>query len=151
MKAGRRSTEDLAAVRRRFRDVPVAHVASVGADGAPHVVPLWFVWLEDAVYVTCREGSRVAANLGRRPEVAVSLDHGVHWSDQAGVMIRGLAEVLGADHPGARRALSAWFEKYREHLSGDGFARYTVLVERPLVVRVDPHRLSGWDHAAEGG
>jgi nitroimidazol reductase NimA-like FMN-containing flavoprotein (pyridoxamine 5'-phosphate oxidase superfamily) len=149
VKASPRSADGLTPVRLRFRDLPVAHVASANADGTPHVVPLWFVWLEDAVYVTCREGSQVAANLRQRPIAAVELDHGVHWTDQAGVMIRGPAEVLDAGHPGARRALSAWFEKYREHLSGDGFARYTARVEHPLVVRVDPHRVSGWNHAAD--
>jgi hypothetical protein len=46
-------------LRRAFRDVRLAHVATLQSDGAPHVVPLWFVWLEDAVYLTCRSGSRV--------------------------------------------------------------------------------------------
>lgn len=150
MKAAARSADGLAAIRLRYRDAPVAHVASLDPDGTPHVVPLWFVWLEDAVYVTCREGSRVAANLHRSPTVALSVDRGLHWSEQAGVLIRGRAEVLAPDHAGARRALSAWFDKYRDHLSGDGFARYTHQVEHPLVVRIDPHRVAGWNHAGEG-
>jgi PPOX class probable F420-dependent enzyme len=149
VKAAATSADGLAAIRRRFRDVPVAHVASIDPDGTPHVVPLWFAWLEDAVYVTCREGSRVESNLRRSPMVALSVDRGLRWSEQSGVLIRGRAEVLGPDHPAARRALSGWFDKYREHLAGDGFARYTDDVERPLVIRIDPHRVSSWDHAAE--
>jgi nitroimidazol reductase NimA-like FMN-containing flavoprotein (pyridoxamine 5'-phosphate oxidase superfamily) len=127
-----------------FRDVPLAHVATLGSRGAPHVVPLWFVWLEDALFLTCREGSAVAANLRRGQEVAVSIDRGVHWTEHQGVLVWGPVEVLPGDHSNVRRALSAWYEKYAEHLSGSGFAAYTREVEHPVVARLSPDRMSTW-------
>ena len=147
VKTAPRRSSDLTLLRRVFRDVPQAHVATVGPGGDPHVVPLWFVWLEDAVYVTCREGSRVASNLDHRRRAAVSIDRGVRWTEQQGVLIRGRAELLAADHSSAKRALSAWFEKYREHLSGRGFAAYADAVVRPLVVRIHLDRIASWSHA----
>jgi nitroimidazol reductase NimA-like FMN-containing flavoprotein (pyridoxamine 5'-phosphate oxidase superfamily) len=134
--------------RRLFRDVPEAHVATVDHGGEPHVVPLWFVWLDDAVYLTCREGSRVAANLDRRQRAALSIDRGVRWTEHQGVLIRGGAERLPPDHASAKRALSAWFEKYREHLSGRGFAAYAEAVIRPVVVRIHLDRIASWSHVA---
>lgn len=134
-------------LRRLFRDVPQAHVATVDPGGEPHVVPLWFVWLEDAVYITCREGSRVGANLVRAQRAAVSIDRGVRWTEQQGVMIRGRAEPLPPDHSSSKRALSAWFEKYREHLSGRGFASYADTVVHPMVVRIHLDRVASWSHA----
>lgn len=139
------ATTDL---RRTFGDLPVVHVGSIDPDGAPHVVPLWFVWLQDAVFVTCREGSRVSRNLRRDPRTALEFDRGRAWTEQAGALVRGRAEFLPEDHPSTRRAISAWFEKYRELLSGRGFAAYTGQVERPLLMRVRPERIAVWDHAA---
>jgi nitroimidazol reductase NimA-like FMN-containing flavoprotein (pyridoxamine 5'-phosphate oxidase superfamily) len=137
----------MAEARRTFRDVRVAHVGSVLADGSPHVVPLWFVWLEEALYLTSRRGSVVERNIRRDPRVAITLHRGQAWTEQAGCMIRAEAEAVGADAEGAKRALSAWFEKYRTELSGFGFGAYTQQVIEPVVIRVRPNSLATWLHA----
>jgi PPOX class probable F420-dependent enzyme len=137
----------MAEARRTFRDVRVAHVGSVLPDGSPHVVPLWFVWLEEAIYLTCRRGSVVERNFRRDPRATVTLDRGHAWTEQAGCMVQGPADAIGPDAGGAKRALSAWFEKYRTELSGFGFAAYTQRVSEPVVVRVRPDRLATWLHA----
>jgi len=136
-----------AEARRTFKDVRTAHVGTVRADGSAHVVPLWFVWLEDAVYVTCRHGSRVLANIRRDPRVSLQFDRGEAWTEQAGALLTGLAETLEPEEPAAKRPLSAWFEKYRSELSGFGFAAYTEQVEHPILLRVKPEGLATWLHA----
>lgn len=133
--------------RRTFRDVRTAHVGSTLPDGSPHVVPLWFVWLEDAVFLSCREGSRVWRNVRSDPRVAVQIDRGKAWTEQAGVLLRGDAEILAPEHPSSRRPLSAWFDKYRPELAGAGFAAYTQQVVKPALLRVDPRRFATWMHA----
>jgi nitroimidazol reductase NimA-like FMN-containing flavoprotein (pyridoxamine 5'-phosphate oxidase superfamily) len=133
-------------VRRTFRDVPVVHTGSLLADGSPHVVPLWFVWLEEGVVVTCRVGSQVWANLRRNPRVVLQFDRGRAWTEHAGVVIRGTARFLAPTDPPGKRALSAWFEKYREELAGPGFAAYTEQVTEPALFRVEASRVAGWIH-----
>jgi len=137
----------MAEARRTFRDVRVAHVGTVSPDGGPHVVPLWFVWLDDAIYLTCRLNSRVQRNLARERRVAITLDRGQAWTEQAGCVIRGEAETLSQEDAGVKQALSAWFEKYRTELSGFGFAAYARQVVEPVVLRVRPDRLATWVHA----
>lgn len=124
------------------------HVGSVMPDGSAHVVPLWFVWLEEGVYVSCRRGSRVLANLRRDPRVVLELDLGRSWTEQTGLLLRGRAEVLPQDHPGTKRAISAWFEKYRAELSGSGFNSYAEEVVQPVLFRLRPDSLVGWNHRA---
>ena len=138
---------DLAEARKTFKDVRVAHVGSTLPDGSPHVVPLWFVWLEDGLVVSARAGSRAVRNLLSNPRVALQLDRGRAWTEQAGILIRGQAESLGADEPTGNRALSAWFEKYREELAGSGFAAYSEQVGQPALFRVRPVRFTTWIHA----
>jgi hypothetical protein len=132
--------------RRTFRDLPAVHVGTLLPDGSPHVVPLWFVWLEDAVFVTCRRRSRVAENVARDARVVLQFDRGRAWTELAGVLVHGRGEALLPEEPGARRPMSAWFEKYRGLVAGEEFAAYTEEVARPVLIRVRPDRLTGWMH-----
>jgi len=52
------SHAELGAARRMFASLPSAAVATTSADGSPHVVPLWFVWQEDAIFVSTRQDGR---------------------------------------------------------------------------------------------
>jgi PPOX class probable F420-dependent enzyme len=137
---------DVADARRTFRDLHVTRLGSVMPDGSPHVVPLWFVWLEDAIFVSCSSSSRAFANVRRDPRVSLEFDRGRSWTELAGVLVRGRAEPLGPDDPSARRPLSAWFEKYRSELAGEGFAAYAEQVPEPVLLRVRPERLARWLH-----
>jgi nitroimidazol reductase NimA-like FMN-containing flavoprotein (pyridoxamine 5'-phosphate oxidase superfamily) len=142
---------DLVEARKTFRDARVAHVATVLTTGHPHVVPLWFVWLDDAIYASSRRDSQVRRNVTRDPRVAVQIDIGRTWTEQAGVLLHGAAELLGPEHPSAKHALSAWFDKYREELAGRGFAAYSEEVRHPMLLRVPADRFSTWIHAMGTG
>lgn len=138
---------DLAAARRMFASLSTVAVATVGRDGAPHVVPLWFVWPEDAVYVSVRRDGRTWVNAGTDPRVALTVDVGHAWVELAGIEIRGRAERLAAEDGAMRGPISAWHEKYRPLLAGEGFARLTEAVRGLGFLRVEPHEVSAWDHA----
>jgi PPOX class probable F420-dependent enzyme len=60
-------------VRRVLDGIPIAHLASVLPDGAPHSVPVWIGTDGDHVAILTGPGSRKARNLQRDPRVALSL------------------------------------------------------------------------------
>ena len=70
------SNAEVGAARRMFASLPSAAVATTNADGSPHVVPLWFVWPEEAVFVSTRQDGRTWANALRDPRVAITIDLG---------------------------------------------------------------------------
>jgi nitroimidazol reductase NimA-like FMN-containing flavoprotein (pyridoxamine 5'-phosphate oxidase superfamily) len=132
--------------RRLFRDSPIVRVGTLLPNGDPHVVPLWFVWLEEGVYVTCRRTSRVWANLARDSRAALEFDRGRAWAEHQGLMLRGRAELLGSDNPSVKEAISAWFEKYRTDLGGAGFELYSSQVAEPAMFRLRPDRVAAWSN-----
>lgn len=138
---------DVAAARRMFAGLPTVSVATIGPTGEPHVVPLWFVWLGEAVYVSTNRDSRTWRNASADPRVALTIDLGRAWVEIAGIEIAGRAELLPAEHPEMRQPISAWHEKYRPLLAGDGFARFAEEVRALSFLRVVPERVSAWDHA----
>jgi nitroimidazol reductase NimA-like FMN-containing flavoprotein (pyridoxamine 5'-phosphate oxidase superfamily) len=50
-------------------------LATVTADGAPHLMPVWAVWLDDRLWFSSSNGSRKARNLGAEPRCTVSTDN----------------------------------------------------------------------------
>jgi len=52
---------------------PWAHIATVGADGKPDVVPIHPCWEGDVLWTMCGVDSVKARNVGANPEVAL------HW------------------------------------------------------------------------
>jgi general stress protein 26 len=141
------SHAELGAARRMFASLPSAAVATTSADGSPHVVPLWFVWQEDAIFVSTRQDGRTWANVARDPRVAITIDLGRAWVEVAGVEILGLAEPLSAESAAMRKPISAWHEKYRPLLAGEGFARFAEEVRGLGFLRVVPDAVRAWDHA----
>jgi nitroimidazol reductase NimA-like FMN-containing flavoprotein (pyridoxamine 5'-phosphate oxidase superfamily) len=140
---------DATAARRMFGGLPVAGVATLNADGSPHVVPLWFVWPDDAIYVSTRLASRTWANVISDPRVALTIDLGRAWVEIAGIEVRGRADLLPAEHAEMRRPISAWHDKYRSLLTGDGFSRFSGEVRDLGFLRVSVERIAAWDHARE--
>jgi hypothetical protein len=144
---GDRLLQELPRARRSFAGLPATHVATTGPDGAPHVVPLWFVWRDDAVYVSSRRPSRTWLNLEIEPRAALSFDVGRTWAELAGITISGRAELRSVSDPSLRAVMSAWYEKYRSLLPGEGFQRLTEQVEDLGFAILRPEQLVSWNHS----
>ncbi|WP_431040973.1 pyridoxamine 5'-phosphate oxidase family protein [Streptomyces sp. P1-3] len=70
-------------------------VATVGADGRPHVSALWFVWDGTALWLYSLVRSRRWAQTLRDPRVAVIVDDGDGYGELRGVELCGAVEVVG--------------------------------------------------------
>lgn len=60
-------------IRRVLDGTPIAHLATVLPDGAPHNIPLWIATHGDHIAILTGPHSRKARNLRRDPRVAISL------------------------------------------------------------------------------
>jgi PPOX class probable F420-dependent enzyme len=94
--------------RAMFADQPVAQLATVGADGAPHVVPVVFAVLGDTVYTAVDAKRKTThklrrlANIELHPQVCLLVDH-YHddWAQLWWVRVDGVASI---HHSGEERA-----------------------------------------------
>ena len=82
----------------------------------------------------------------RDPRVSIVVDRGRDWLELSGVRIEGVAETMPAEHPDLRQPMSAWHEKYRGALAGEGFERFAVAIPALGFLRVAPSRVDVWDH-----
>jgi PPOX class probable F420-dependent enzyme len=125
--------------RRRFAAARVARLATVAADGTPHLVPIVFALVGDTVYSVVDDKPKRTTDLRRLRNVAETgrasllADHYEEdWSRLWWVRADGLARTLDPDEPAARSALAALSGRYPQ--------------QRPLgpVLAVDIQRWTGW-------
>ena len=119
-------------------------VATVGADGRPHVAPLWFVWDGAALWLNSLVRSQRWTDLARDPRVAVVVDTGDEYTELRGVEITGSAQRVGevprgdAEHPELEPVERAFARKY-------GGTDTYVPDGRHAWLRITPEKLVSWD------
>ncbi|AJE39623.1 pyridoxamine 5'-phosphate oxidase family protein [Streptomyces nodosus] len=70
-------------------------VATVSAEGAPHVSALWFVWDGVSLWLYSVVRSKRWAELRREPRVAVIVDAGEEYEELRGAELSGTVEFVG--------------------------------------------------------
>ena len=109
-------------MRERVDDARVGRLATVGADGRPHLVPLCFVLEDDVLYSAVDEKPKRSKRLQRldnirdHPLVAVIVDHYEEdWTRLWWVRLDGTASVLdtGSEREHALGLLREKYEQYR--------------------------------------
>lgn len=90
-------------------------VATIGPDGRPHVMPVWGVFMEEAVWFSSSLGSRKARNLAVNPNCTITTDNAYEP-----VIIEGAA-VRIADIAAVARFAAATNQKYKTDYSADFF------------------------------
>ncbi len=78
-----------------LEDERTCRVATVGRDGAPHNVPLWFVWDGRALWLNSVVKSQRWTDVGRDPRVSVVVDAGGSYGELRGVELIGHLERVG--------------------------------------------------------
>jgi PPOX class probable F420-dependent enzyme len=68
--------------------------ATTGADGWPHVVPLWYVVRDGEVWVWTYAASQKVVNLERDPYATLLVEAGESYAELRGVMLKVEAEIV---------------------------------------------------------
>jgi Pyridoxamine 5'-phosphate oxidase len=118
-------------------------VGTLGADGAPHVSALWFVWDGADLWLNSLVKSQRWVNVVRNPRVSVLVDGGDEFMELHGVEIIGDAEVVG-EVPRTSSPDAALAEP--ERLFGDKYAGGRFVPDgRHAWLRVVPGKVVSWD------
>ena len=133
---------------RRFLEAHrVGHLATAGADGAPHVIPVCYALDDAALYFVADEKPKRRParellrlkNLRENPRAAVVVDdYHDDWTRLGWVLVRGPARLLTEPmaHAAALGLLRARYPQYRAMALEDP--------DRNPVVRVEPARVTLW-------
>jgi PPOX class probable F420-dependent enzyme len=113
---------DQVQMHRRVREARVGRLATIDAEGRPHLVPICFALEGETLYSAVDEKPKRSqrlkrlANIRRHPDVSVIVDHYEEdWSRLWWVRIDGRASVLdeATEREHALVLLQAKYEQYR--------------------------------------
>ncbi|MDX1662714.1 MAG: pyridoxamine 5'-phosphate oxidase family protein [Candidatus Promineifilaceae bacterium] len=131
----RRNAARWRAVEARLGREMTIWLSTVRAGGRPHLVPVWFVWLEGKIYFCTDSESQKFTNLRHNQDVALSLP------DTAVVVI-----VEGEAHAANRATTESlaeyFFNKYEWDFRYDDSSDWRL-------VEVTPHKILAWGDGYE--
>lgn len=122
-----------------------AILATVRADGRPHVAPIWFDLDGDTLLFTTGESTVKARNMRRDPRVSLCIDEDdppFHF-----VMIEGTAE-LAADDPDLLYWASRLGGRYMGADRAEEYGRRNA-VKGELLVRVRPQKILAYKNISD--
>jgi PPOX class probable F420-dependent enzyme len=135
------------AVGTKLQEARVARLATLDAEGGPHIVPVCFVY-HDKVFYTAIDlkPKRVAPealarlkNIEAAPQVALLVDkYDDDWSQLWYVLARGKAKLVPNSATRERaEVIQRLREKYPQYAAG-------MLADHALLIRITPQRIAFW-------
>ncbi|MGB3481491.1 MAG: TIGR03668 family PPOX class F420-dependent oxidoreductase [Mycobacterium sp.] len=109
----------MAKLPEEFTEAKVAHLATVGRDGTPHLVPVVFAVLQDTI-VTAVDGKpksttrlKRLANITANPKVSLLVDHyDDDWTQLWWIRVDGQATIT--DNSEALHELRTKYDQYQQ-------------------------------------
>ena len=126
-------------------------VASINADGTPHLVTMWYLRDgEDLLFWTYAKSQKVV-NVRRDPRATVLVATGEKYEELKGVSINGSTTVID-DLDEVLAFGEKVYEKYWGPIDND-LVREGVrtMGAKRVVVRVTPVKTTSWDHSKLAG
>ena len=134
-----------------LREQRTMSVATVGADGRPHVVAMWYGFIEGAPAFWTYGKSQKIVNLRRAPRLTCLVEAGEAYNELRGVELVADAQLI----EGPEQVL-AFGVQLTERYQGIRVSEATMpaiqkSAAKRIVVRLDVKKIVSWDHRKLGG
>ena len=138
-----------AEVRAFVESSRTATMATVGPNGTPHLVAMWFGVIDGQIWFETKARSQKAVNLRRDPRITVMIEDGLTYDTLRCVSLEGTATIV--DDPDALWAVgvSVW-ERYNGPYTDEAKPLVEFMLNKRVAVRVDVGRVRSWDHRKLG-
>jgi PPOX class probable F420-dependent enzyme len=128
-----------------------ATMATNGPSGVPHLVAMWYGLVDGKVYFETKAKSQKVHNLRRDPAIACSVETGDSYDELRGVSIEGTATIIDdLDSDEYWAAGISVFERYQGPYTVEMRPFVEIMMNKRVVVRIDPKRVRSWDHRKLG-
>jgi PPOX class probable F420-dependent enzyme len=125
-------------------------VATIGKDGHPHLVAMWYGFLDGVPAFWTYAKSQKILNLRRDPRITCLVEEGDAYDQLRGVELVGKGTVLD-DHDTVVALGESVHERYNGPLNDEVRAVLVQMGAKRAAVRIDVDSIVSWDHRKLGG
>jgi PPOX class probable F420-dependent enzyme len=126
-----------------------ATMATLGPDGRPHLVAMWFAVLDGVVWFETKTRSQKAVNLRRDPRLTVLIEDGETYDVLRGVSLEGRATISEDPDDLWRVGVDVW-ERYNGPYTEEVRPLVEFMLQKRVAIRLDVERTRSWDHRKLG-
>ncbi|MGI9123413.1 MAG: pyridoxamine 5'-phosphate oxidase family protein [Mycobacterium sp.] len=134
--------EEIAAFVARSR---TGTMATVGPDGQPHLVAMWYGVVDGDIWVETKVKSQKVVNIRRNPKVSFMIEAGMTYDSLMGVSFEGVAEIHDDPDTIFAVGVSVW-ERYNGPYTEDLKPAVDMMMNKRVAVRIVADRVRSWDH-----
>lgn len=120
-------------------------VATIGRDGRPHLVAMWYGFLGTAPALWTYGRSQKVVNLRRDPRLTCLAEAGTAYDELHGVELVATATII-EDRDAVLEVGASVFDRYQGPFTEDDRPRLEKMSAKRVAVRIDTQRVVSWDH-----
>jgi PPOX class probable F420-dependent enzyme len=126
-----------------------ATMATIDPTGQPHLVAMWFAVIDGVIWFETKAKAQKVQNLRRDDRLTCMIEDGKTYDTLRGVSIEGRGVIV--DDPDAIWAVgvNVW-ERYTGPYTEEMRPFVELMLNKRVVVRVEPERIRSWDHRKLG-
>jgi PPOX class probable F420-dependent enzyme len=127
----------------------VVTVATVGPNGRPHLMPLWYVMDGGLINAWTFAKSQKVRNLERRPQATLQVEAGDRYEELRGAMLECDVEIIRGVEAVTAIGLALGARYALDPSAAAGPERHAVVAQQApkrVGLRFHPTRVSSWDH-----
>lgn len=124
-------------------------MATLGRDGRPHLVAMWYGFFDGSPAVETYRRSQKVLNLRRDPRITCLVEAGDRYEELQGVQLVGTARII--EDPDLVWQIGAdVFSRYQGPVTDETRPLIDIMVKKRVAVVVDVDDVVSWDHRKLG-
>ena len=136
-------------VSRFLEESRTCTMATVGPGGMPHVVAMWYGWIEGQVWLESKAKAQKVVNLRRDDRLAVMVEAGNTYETLRGVSLEGRGVIVEDPDEIWPVGVNVW-ERYTAPYTEECQPFVEAMLHKRVAVRLDVERTRTWDHRKLG-
>jgi nitroimidazol reductase NimA-like FMN-containing flavoprotein (pyridoxamine 5'-phosphate oxidase superfamily) len=121
----------------------ILRLATIDSSGNPHIIPVWYMYINDKFYVGTNTKTKKVKNIKKNPNVSFCVDIGVKSPDIFGVMGIGRAKLILKTNRVellAKRILLRYFRNLKSQ------SAQQLLNQTDCIIEITPKKITNWKY-----
>ena len=121
----------------------ILRLATIDRSGSPHIVPVWYMYKNNKIYIGTNTKTRKAKNVKKNPKVAFCVDIGINSPDITGIMSTGRAKLI-LQEPKVKSIAKKILLRYFTNLQNKSAQQ--LLNDTDCIIEITPKKITEWKY-----